>query len=243
MVADDFIHYRYSFTWPDGREVGIAIGLHRQTLDAPAPARAPETAPDWVRLDTCQCPNCPLSVDTHPLCPVAQRVEPLLTQFADATSYEAVHVRVDTEQRSYSADTTLQQGVSSMLGVVMATSGCPVLDPLRPMARFHLPFASYEETAYRALSMYLLAQHVRAQQGMTPDWPLDGYVAMYQAIQQVNAAFARRLRQFITNDANANALVILDCFAAMTAMDVDMRRSIPASLEAMFSPWLEQAPH
>lgn len=243
MVDAEDIHYQYTFTWPDGREVGIAIRLDRQTLEAQRQARDPMAAPNWVRLETFQCPNCPLSADTHPLCPVAEQVEPLLTQFADATSFESVHVRVDTAQRSYSADTSLQQGVSSMLGVVMATSGCPVLDPLRPMARFHLPFASYEETAYRALSMYLLAQHVRAQRGLPADWPLDGYVAMYQAIQQVNAAFARRLRQFITNDANANALVILDCFAAMTAMDVDLRRSVPASLEAIFAPWLVQAPN
>ena len=37
----------------------------------------------------------------------------------------------------------------------MALSGCPVLEQLKPMARFHLPFASVEETIYRAASMYL----------------------------------------------------------------------------------------
>lgn len=237
MNAAQPISIEYRFEWPDGRTLAVPILLDAVTLQVVARPQAEDDLP-WVQLNASQCPNCPLRVDTHPRCPVAQRVAPLLTQFADATSFEAVKVEVCTAERNYSAATTVQQGVSSMLGLVMATSGCPVLDPLRPMARFHLPFASYEETAYRALSMYLVAQHLRANQGLAPDWALDGYIAMYEAIQQTNAAFGQRLKRFITNDANANALVILDCFAAMTSMDVELRRSIPERLESLFAPLL-----
>ena len=34
-------------------------------------------------------------------------------------------------------------------GLIMATAGCPWTDRLRPMARFHLPFATEAETVYR----------------------------------------------------------------------------------------------
>lgn len=61
-----------------------------------------------------------------------------------------------TEERTYSKDTLLQQGLASLLGIVMTTSGCPVLEPLKPMVRFHLPFATLTETVYRMVSMCLV---------------------------------------------------------------------------------------
>ena len=42
----------------------------------------------------------------------------------------------------------------------MATAGCPWTDRLRPMARFHLPFANEAETVYRSVSMYLLSREM-----------------------------------------------------------------------------------
>ncbi len=56
------------------------------------------------------------------------------------------------------AETTAQQAMSSVLGLIMATAGCPWTDRLRPMARFHLPFASEAETVYRSVCMFLLAR-------------------------------------------------------------------------------------
>jgi hypothetical protein len=161
-------------------------------------------------------------------------VADLLDTFAHAVSHESVEVTVVSEARTYVRQTTTQEGLASILGLFMATSGCPVLDQLRPMARFHLPFGTYEETAYRALSMYLVAQHLRDKQGQTPDWELNGFVQMYRDIQIVNAAFTSRLRQFVTQDANANALVILDCFAALISLDAELQRTLPASLEPLF---------
>ncbi len=58
------------------------------------------------------------------------------------------------------AETTAQQAMSSVLGLIMATAGCPWTDRLRPMARFHLPFASDAETLYRSISMFLLSREI-----------------------------------------------------------------------------------
>ena len=62
-------------------------------------------------------------------------------------------------------ETSAQQAMSSVLGLIMATSGCPWTDRLRPMARFHLPFASEAETLYRSVGMFLLARELVGADG------------------------------------------------------------------------------
>jgi hypothetical protein len=232
MATPSTLTYEYRFHWSGEAALSVPIVLDAQTLEHQR--RTTDDLPEWTRLSSCQCPNCPLSEATHERCPVASNVADLLDTFSDASSHQSVEVTVVSDARTYVRETTTQEGLASILGLFMATSGCPVLDPLRPMARFHLPFASYEETAYRALSMYLVSQHVRAQHGQTADWALNGFVQMYRDIQVVNAAFAARLRQFVTQDANANALVILDCFAALISLDAELQRSLPESLEPLF---------
>jgi len=37
------------------------------------------------------------------------------------------------------------------------------MDPLKPMVRYHLPFASLDETVYRMVSAVLVAQLIREQ--------------------------------------------------------------------------------
>ena len=115
-------------------------------------------------------------------------------------------------ERTYEEDTRLQQGLSSIVGLYMVTSNCPIMDQLRPMVRFHLPFATSEETLYRAVSMYLTKQYFAMRRGETPDWELEKLAQIYSAISVVNAGMSRRLRQASTKDANANALIILSAF-------------------------------
>jgi hypothetical protein len=100
-----------------------------------------------------------------------------------------------------------------MVGIIMATGGCPSMEPLRPMVRFHLPFASMEETAFRMVSMYLLGQYFRGKKGLEPDWSLEGLQEIYDKVRSVNKAFAERIRSVSLNDAGVNAIVMLDSFA------------------------------
>lgn len=55
----------------------------------------------------------------------------------------------------------MQIGLYSLLGLVMATSGCPHLDFLRPLALHPLPFSSIHETVFRVSSSYLTEQYFR----------------------------------------------------------------------------------
>jgi Domain of unknown function (DUF6901) len=52
-------------------------------------------------------------------------------------------------ERSYFKKTTMQKGIVSLLGILLVSSGCPVMAKLRPMVRFHLPFASMLATTFR----------------------------------------------------------------------------------------------
>lgn len=76
----------------------------------------------------------------------------------------------------------MQRGLSSLLGLILATRDCTYTRYFRPMARFHLPLASEEETIYRAASMYLLAQYLRANDGKQVDINLTRSAEIYKLL-------------------------------------------------------------
>lgn len=91
------------------------------------------------------------------------------------------------------------------------------------MVRFHLPFATIEETKYRAISIYLLAQYILYQHGSQPDWDLKKLAEAYKNIRVVNESFCKRLRTIESKDATLNAVVVLDIFADSVNFSIDSR--------------------
>jgi hypothetical protein len=207
----EIIDIRYLFQLPADKQEVIDIHLHPETLDLMN--SFPEGLPSWTDLDFHQCPNCPLKVEENPYCPIAVHFVKILETFENLLSYETIHVDIITPQRVVTKDTSAQKGVSSLMGLIMATSGCPHMDFFKPMARFHLPLASAEETIYRATSMYLLAQYFLKQEGQEADLDLVGLKEIYSNIKIVNEAMAERLRAISEKDVAVNSLVILDVFA------------------------------
>ena len=69
------------------------------------------------------------------------------------------------------------------------------MERLKPMGRFHLPFATLEETIFRMVSMHLVAQYFQKQSGRTVEWNLDGLAKVYAEVGVVNRDFAQRLRE------------------------------------------------
>ena len=203
----------YSYRFQNGSTKTFNLLLDAQTLGLMLEKRP--DPPLWVLLNHKKCENCPLDERKHPYCPVALNFSDIAEQFKDMLSHEKVSVIVTTDERTYSKVTTIQQGLSPLIGIIMTTSGCPVMEHLKPMVRFHLPFATLEETIFRMVSMYLMVQHYRHQDGKPVDWTLDGLVKVYATVSIVNRDFAIRLRDAAKKDANINALVNLDCFAAM----------------------------
>jgi len=144
---------------------------------------------------------------------VAVRLPPLIEMANHLRSYDRITVEVEISERRVIQETTAQRALSSLLGLVMATSDCPNTVYLRPMARFHLPLASEEETEYRAASMYLLAQYFLHREGHAVDWTLSGLTKIYHELQRVNIAMADRIRAASGQDTATNAIVLLDIFA------------------------------
>jgi hypothetical protein len=193
--------------------------------------------PDWTKLEYMQCPNCPLKPADSPRCPVAANLAPLAEKFRESLSYTNAEISVEAPGRTYQQRAPMQTALSALFGLIMATSGCPILDKMRPMAFTHLPFPSLRETQYRSMSMYLLAQFIAAMKGATPNWSLDGLATIYDEINAVNAAFCKRLYALDAKDAGVNALVKLDCFAVFTLTQIRKGDAAMKWLEDLFAPY------
>ncbi|MDA8243509.1 MAG: hypothetical protein M0025_05255 [Elusimicrobia bacterium] len=215
--------YKYIIRFADSEEKVIDIQLDSKSLTL-IPSGDLE-APEWARLDFCKCTICPLSSASNKYCPIALNISGVTRMFADRTSVTPVEVRVETEQREYHKKTSLQNALSSLIGIYMSTSGCPVMEPLRPMARHHLPFASVEETAFRSVSTYLLQQYHKHRKGEKPDWDLELLRKAYKDIESLNQGITDRVRSASRKDANYNAVIILDAFAKMVPFTIE--RGLP----------------
>jgi hypothetical protein len=205
------ITLRYHFTLEGGAEEVFELALDEKTLELGGDESG--ALPKWTELGFRQCPHCPLEPETSPRCPAAAKLVGLIQGFARVLSYERVQVEVRTTERTVRLDVSAQQAVSSLMGLIMAASGCPHTVFFRPMARFHLPGASMEETIYRAASMHMLAQYYVHLAGGEPDFAFAGLLKNYEAVQKVNRAFVKRLHAAADFDSTINALVVLDAWA------------------------------
>ena len=224
----------YTFRFDNGSIKEFTIYLDRQTL-AFKSERNPKP-PVWADLNYRKCANCLLDEGSNKYCPIALNLVNITEEFKDCFSYENVGVTVTTEDRTYSKYTSLQEGLSSLIGIVMVTSGCPVMEFLKPVVRFHLPFATLEETIFRMASMYLMAQYFLRQKGKPYDFKLEGLEKIYSEVGQVNRDFSQRLADAASKDANINALVNLDCFATMVPLQAEEMLS---EIERYFSAYLK----
>jgi len=231
----DLVRITYIFTTSDNVRKVFEVRLNATTLELVEEIRFP--LPDWVRLDFHQCPVCPLTMAAHPYCPAAAHLVSIVKCFDGLLSHDPIRLDVITEERSISKDTTVQRAVGSMMGLVLAASGCPRTVHFRPMARFHLPLASEEETVYRATSMYLLAQYFRQLDGHDPDLQLTGLMQIYNNIQTVNRTIAERLRAATETDSSINAIIFLDMYAK--AMPYVIREALE-EVRHLFVPYFQE---
>jgi hypothetical protein len=160
----------------------------------------------WTRLEFNRCANCPLPSEAGASCPVAIDVEQVAHQFRDILSYTKTRVEVQTRERSYLKECDVQTGLRSLLGLIMATSTCPILSRFKTMAAIHLPFATLEETLFRTAGAFLLRQFFIQRAGGAPDWEMHGLQNFYQEVHTVNQGFSARLVTASEKDANLNAI-------------------------------------
>ncbi|MGA1870377.1 MAG: DUF6901 family protein [bacterium] len=205
------ITIQYSFLLAKDKKEIFPLVLDAQNLELIN--NPPDDFPRWINLDFHQCSICPFNVSDTPHCPLALNMLDIVNRCDNILSYDEIHMEVITKERFISHTTTAQRGLSSLIGLVIATCGCPHTVFFKPMARFHLPLSSKEETIYRATSMYLLAQYFLKKENKRPDFQLKGLTKIYKNIELVNKAIITRLRTATESDSSINAIIILDAYA------------------------------
>ncbi len=209
----------YRCLLPQDKSIRFSVALDPVSLDLLS--RSLETPPDWARLEVQQCSHCSLQASQTPYCPAAAALSGLVNVCGDLVSHEQLVLEVVTPERTISGSITAQKGLSSLMGLILAVSGCPRTAWFKPMARFHLPLATEQETLYRAASMYLMGQYFRSREGREAALNFDGLSAIYADLRIVNRQLANRLHRIVSQDSTLNALVILDILARQVPVGIE----------------------
>lgn len=208
---------QYTFEYEDGNTIAFEVDPTGNTG-----IEAPETeVPGWAELGRYRCDHCGIPPDSRRSCPAVLAIAEVVRAFEGRVSFDAVRVRVQRDKVRLTTATTTQDAVRSLIGLQLALSGCPTMSKLRPMARHHVPFADVDQTVFRVVGMYLVAQYLGRLQGRTPDWDLAGLQLLYGEIRAVNLRLADRIRAASERDATINSLIILDAFAGTVEISIE----------------------
>lgn len=218
-TSEKILTYTYKFVFSSGEEKKYIVNLDPKTLNLIKDKKP--SPPKWTELKNFKCSHCPLSENEHKYCPVALNLDDIISFFSNTNSFEQVEVVVETSERKYIKNTSVQVGVGGLVGVIMPTSGCPIMGRLKPLVRYHLPFATIDETEFRVFSMFLLGQYLIMRKGEKPDWDLNGLKQLYEDIQTLNINVAKKIADLEAKDASINAVVVLNNFANSVSFCLD----------------------
>ena len=187
---------------------------HRFDVEFDRPPAAGDL-PDWTRLEVDKCPHCPLANAAGAHCPAAADLVPLVKEFSALSSIDRVDVHVLTPQYEARKRTDTQTALSAVMGLVLATSACPILRRMLPLAHMHMPFATETERVYRIVSMHLMGCFLRGE-----PVGLDGLGGFFYDIEVLNHAFFARLSRAVQRDAGINALLALHSRSMVASMSI-----------------------
>lgn len=230
----DFLKYNYKFLFPDGDSKDYTVKLSRNNLSLILDEK--DSLPDWTKMENFRCRHCPLD-STAAHCPLALSLVDVLMLFNNNPSYENIELTVETDTKNYHKTTSLQSGLSGLIGILMVTSGCPVMGKLKPLVKFHQPYQTLEEAEYRVLSMYLLAQYLAWKKGGTPDWEMENLSKIYEDIGEVNVNVCRKIADLEAKDSSINSIVALNNFAEYVSFNLDEKRL--EEMEKLFHDYFE----
>ena len=213
------IFYQYEFTFEDGKKKSFMVDFDSESLKSKLPDGS--QYPDWAQLEVDQCKSCPLTSEDFLYCPLAVNLVPIIYWSKDLRSYDEVDVSITSVERKVHVHTSLQRAISSLLGLLMSSSACPKMKFLRPLARFHLPLATHEETIFRTVSASLLRSYLKGKDNKNIADALIELKQQYQELQEVNQCIADRIRGAIEKDAAVNAIVLLDVLSKQVSYSID----------------------
>lgn len=219
MLSVNNIFYNYQFNFPDGKKKEFRVNFDNRSLRSSLENE--NNYPDWTRLEYNQCENCPLTSEDFIYCPLAVNLVPIIYWCKDLVSYDEVDLIIASAEREVHARTSLQQAVSSLLGLLMSSSACPKMKFLRPLARFHLPLATHEETIFRAVSAMFLKKYFDRGGNINDQDSLAELKENYHELESLNYFIAERIRGAIKRDAAINAIVLLDVLSKRVSFSID----------------------
>ena len=208
----------YIFHLADGGQYKFNVDIERKYNPATVDKSA---TPDWAELAYHQCPNCPLNSKEHSHCPAALDIAEASTRFSNIVSYAEVSIEVKKPHRTYSVKTDSQTALNSLLGLLMATSGCPVLSQFKGLAKTHLPAATFEETLFRTVGAYLTRQYFVHKEGKEPDLDLKGLKKIYEEVGKVNSALKNRVYAASAADSNITAVNAFFSLSTLVTMSLE----------------------
>ncbi|MFZ5952032.1 MAG: DUF6901 family protein [Candidatus Rifleibacteriota bacterium] len=209
----------YAFELDNGKKVGFKVQFNRNEWLTEDKALYPE----WTRLGFQQCTICPFSATDHFYCPTAVDVKNVVAEFAEISSINEMNVVVRVQDRTIRKRCHAQIGLNSLMGLLMATSACPVLSKLNSLARYHLPFASFNETLYRTVGDYLIKQYLIKAEGGNPDFELVGLEALYRDLGELNRCFLNRIKEVAKLDASLNVIANLSSLSMIMQISISDR--------------------
>ena len=211
--------FDYQINLEEGQRTRFRIALDPRTLLMIVDSDGPK--PAWTKLSYNQCQCCPLDPQTHSHCPIAVNIAGLVDQFNNITSHANCLVICETRDRTYSKQTSVMDGLTSIFGIVMATSNCPIMNFLKYMARYHLPFSSVEETTARSTSLFLLEQYFLYKKGLVKAFDFDLLERKYAKVQLVNEGLLARIHSLGEKDADKNAIITLHALSQFLSIEMD----------------------
>ncbi|MFA5927879.1 MAG: hypothetical protein WC838_01065 [Candidatus Margulisiibacteriota bacterium] len=232
------IRIEYIFKLSESHHHSFTVNLDELSLRIVHPED--RVVPDWALLNKNRCEHCPMDASLYKYCPVAANIAHLIDTFKDVPSYQTADITVVTAERNFSKTTSVQEGMSAILGILMVASGCSVMEKLKPMVRFHLPFSNLQETLFRATSTYMLGQYFMGLRGRKPDFDLDGLDKIYQRVHKLNRFIAERMRGAYEEDSGSNALGVLDLFSNM--LNIEVKKHLQ-DLEYIYAPYIIEEGH
>lgn len=211
---------KYKFVLRDGTQHVIEVDLERAQSETAELADTSQ-APDWTALEFRKCLNCPLKSELSPRCPTALDLVPTISAFNQIISHERAEVIVETPNRVVGKECQVQDALSSVVGLIMSTSACPILGKMRGLAITHLPFSTIDETLFRIIGAHLIRQLIVVRQGGQPDWQLEKLKAHYVELEILNHSFKKRIDAAAEQDAALNAISALGVLSTGIGFSID----------------------
>lgn len=211
---------KYNYSWQGGGKANFKLDLDEDSIILQN--EPPLELPEWTELGYHKCKNCTLNPEQVSHCPAATSFVPVVNKFSKVSS-SVVEMEVETilSGRRIIQKAPAQRAISSIMGLLFACSGCPHTIYFRPMARYHMPLSSENETLMRVTSMYTLAQYFKYKKGEQPDQELKGLKDIYGELKIVNRTMAERLQATDGTDTYINPMILLDMYAHTMPYEIE----------------------